>query len=67
MLPTSYCYRYKVSSFVVKMGTGVIKIGTYFGGPYGAKAQNRHFFRAFLEGSGLRLQVAWLFLLIPWV
>jgi hypothetical protein len=57
MLKTSYFYRCNIVSSVVKIGTGVIKIGTYFGGPYGAKAKNRHFSRAFLEGSGLRLLV----------
>ncbi len=55
MLITSYFYRYNTVSSVVKIGTGVIKIGTYLGGPDGAKAKNRHFSRAFLEGSGLRL------------
>jgi hypothetical protein len=33
MLKTSYFYRYNIVSSVVKIGKGVIKIGTYFGGP----------------------------------
>ncbi len=57
MLITSYFYRYNIVSSVVKIGTGVIKISTFFGGPYGAKAKNKHFSRAFLEGSGLILLV----------
>ena len=48
MLITSYFYWYNIVSSVVKIGTGVIKIGTYFGGPYDAKAKNRHFSRRFL-------------------
>ncbi len=48
MLITSYFYRYNIVSSIVKIGTGVIKIGTYFGGPY----------RAFLGvWSGLRFLV----------
>ena len=52
MLNTSYFYRYKNVSSVVKIGTGVIKIGTYLSGPCCAKAKNRHFSRAFLQGGG---------------
>ncbi len=51
MLTTSYFYRNNIVSSVVKIGTGVVKIGI------GGSAKNRHFSRAFLEGSGLRLLV----------
>ena len=56
MLKTSYFYRYNIVSSVVKIGKGVIK-NRYLFWWSGAKAKNRHFSRAFLEGSGLRLLV----------